>query len=91
MSVFYESITRNRTLCFCFLDQNIAGGNSDSMYDDAGSYDSELYDDVSFNIDQAFDDESADEDYHLNEDFLHDYIALSKCNIDSHTKSEKNY
>ena len=61
------------------------------MYDDAGSYDSELYDDVSFNIDQAFDYESADEDYQLNEDFLHDYIALSECNIDSHTESKKNY
>ena len=64
------------------LDQNTAGVHNDSIYDDAGSYDSEIYDDVSFNIDQAFDhDESADEDYRLNEQFLQDYVTMSKCNI----------
>ena len=67
------------------LDQNTAGVHNDSVYDDAGSYDSEIYDDVSFNIDQAFDqDESADEDYRLNEEFLHDYVTMSKCNMASH-------
>ena len=67
------------------LDQNTAGVHNDSIYDDAGSYDSEIYDDVSFNIDQAFDqDESADEDYRLNEEFLHDYVTMSKCNMASH-------
>ena len=67
------------------LDQNTAGVHNDSVYDDAGSYDSEIYDDVSFNIDQAFDDyESADEDYRLNEQFLQDYVTMSKYNITSH-------
>ena len=67
------------------LDQNTAGVHNDSVYDDAGSYDSEIYDDVSFNIDQAFDqDESADEDYRLNEEFLHDYVTMSKRNMASH-------
>ena len=69
---------------FFFLDQNLAGVNNDSVYDDAGSYDSEIYDDVSFNIDQAFEYESADEDYRLNEEFLHDYVTMSKCNMASH-------
>ena len=91
MSDFMSLLQEIEHYVCVFLDQNIAGGSNDSMYDDAGSYDSELYDDVSFNIDQAFDYESADEDYQLNEDFLHDYIALSKCNIDSHTESKKNY
>ena len=67
-----------------FLDQNTAGVHNDSVYDDAGSYDSEIYDDVSFNIDQAFEYESADEDYRLNEEFLHDYVTMSKCNMASH-------
>ena len=72
-------------LFLLLLDQNTAGVHNDSVYDDAGSYDSEIYDDVSFNIDQAFDhDESADEDYRLNEEFLHDYVTMSKCNMASH-------
>ena len=67
------------------LDQNTAGVHNESVHDDAGSYDSEIYDDVSFNIDQAFDhDESADEDYRLNEQFLQDYVTMSKYNITSH-------
>ena len=85
MSDFYEFPARIEHNVFVFfLDQNIAGVNNDSVYDDAGSYDSEMYDDVSFNIDQAFDYESADEDYQLNNEFLHDYVTMSKCNMASH-------
>ena len=84
MSDFYEFPARIEHNVFVFLDQNLAGVHNDSVYDDAGSYDSEIYDDVSFNIDQAFEYESADEDYRLNEEFLHDYITMSKCNMASH-------
>ena len=48
-----------------------------------------MYDDVSFNIDQAFDYESSDEDYRLNEEFLHDYVTMSKCNMASHINQWK--
>ena len=84
---FYDSCRKLRLEhnVFGYLDQNTAGVHNESVHDDAGSYDSEIYDDVSFNIDQAFDhDESADEDYRLNEQFLQDYVTMSKCNITSH-------
>ena len=84
---FYDSCRKLRLEhnVFGYLDQNTAGVHNESVHDDAGSYDSELYDDVSFNIDQAFDhDESADEDYRLNEQFLQDYVTMSKYNITSH-------
>ena len=84
---FYDSCRKLRLEhnVFGYLDQNTAGVHNESVHDDAGSYDSEIYDDVSFNIDQAFDhDESADEDYRLNEQFLQDYVTMSKYNITSH-------
>ena len=84
---FYDSCRKLRLEhnVFGYLDQNTAGVHNESVHDDAGSYDSEIYDDVSFNIDQAFDhDESADEDYRLNEQFLQDYVTMSKYNIASH-------